>query len=211
VEGDACAQEQQMRGSDTMLNRRHTPARGARRARAFTLVEILTVVVILGICAAVILPAVSNRDDMRASSGARLVMADLIYAQNKAISGQKPIYVWFQPDNQLYAIYDVAPTAATTTAQAIDHPLKPPTFNGKYVTAFQVANSQTERISLGTANFAGTTCLRFDELGVPQSYNIAAATVTPLTGLTIGTVPVTCGKFTLTVQVEPYTGELTVQ
>ena len=57
--------------------------------RAFTLIEILTVVIILGISAAIIIPNVSNRDDMRAAGAARMVMADLIFAQNRAIATQK--------------------------------------------------------------------------------------------------------------------------
>jgi len=191
------------------LGRAGANSRGRRGA--FTLVEILTVVVILGICAAIIIPSVSNRDDLRVAAAARLVMADLIFAQNKAIADQKPYYVRVDLDNKRYSIHATAPTTTTTITDAIDHPLLPPTFNGKYVTAFGVARSQTETISLGTANFGGTSCLKFDELGVPYAYDAASAVSTQLTGLTVGTIGLTCGKFNLTVRVEPYTGELTVQ
>ena len=36
---------------------------------AFTLVEILTVVVILGIASAIIVPQISTRDDLKAAAG----------------------------------------------------------------------------------------------------------------------------------------------
>jgi prepilin-type N-terminal cleavage/methylation domain-containing protein len=209
-----------------MRNRRHTsPTRasraafsGARRAprarasarAAFTLVEILTVVIILGISAAIIIPSVGNRDDMRVASAARLLMADLIYAQNKAIATQTPYYVWFDTTNKRYSIHDTAPTATTTATDAIDHPLHPTTFSGKYVTAYGVVNSQLAAISMGTVDFAGKQILKFDELGVPWGYDVPTATPTQLTGASVGKVSLNCGSFTLTVTIEPYTGEMTV-
>src|SRR5215475_9916349 len=54
--------------------------------RGFTLVEILAVVVILGIASAIIIPQIGSRDDMKAAAAARVLIADLIYAQNLAIS-----------------------------------------------------------------------------------------------------------------------------
>jgi len=63
--------------------------------RAFTLVEILMVVVILAITSAIIIPQISSRDDLKVASAARVVMADLIWAQNRAISTQQKQYVFF--------------------------------------------------------------------------------------------------------------------
>jgi prepilin-type N-terminal cleavage/methylation domain-containing protein len=199
-----------MKGQSIMLHNLRQPRMDRARRFGFTLIEILTVVIILGISAAIIIPTVSNRDDLRASAAARVVMADMIYAQNKAIVSQTPCYVLFDTTNQLYGLYSSAPTMATTTANAIDHPLKPPTFNGKYVTAFGVSKSQMETISISNISFGGWTCLKFDELGVPYGYDITTATATQLTGSSIGTINVNCGKYSLTVSVEPYTGELTV-
>ena len=77
---------------------------------AFTLIEILIVVVILGIAAAVIVPQLGTRDDLRAAAAARTLMADLIYAQNRAVALQKTHYVIFNTSSGKYDVTDaVAP------------------------------------------------------------------------------------------------------
>ena len=51
----------------------------------FTLVELLVVVLILAILAAVVIPQAAGIGGTQAQSAARLVLADLEYAQNNAI------------------------------------------------------------------------------------------------------------------------------
>lgn len=54
--------------------------RAPGQRRAFTLIEILVVVVIIGIGAAVIVPNLGTRNDLMAQAATRVLMADLIYA-----------------------------------------------------------------------------------------------------------------------------------
>lgn len=46
--------------------------RNQHRPTAFTLAEILTVVVIIGIASAIVIPQISNRNDLRLASATRV-------------------------------------------------------------------------------------------------------------------------------------------
>src|SRR5688500_3499715 len=83
---------------------RHRMARGSKRRGGFTLAEILAVVVILGIASAIIIPQIGTRDDMRVKAAARTLVADLIYAQNLAISTGQVVYIRFDVAGNSYSL-----------------------------------------------------------------------------------------------------------
>lgn len=171
------------------------------RSRGFTLVEILCVVVILGIASAIIIPQLGSRDDLVVSSAARVVMADLIYAQNRAISTQRRQYVDFE--SQTYTLksreLDSDPLVAIT------HPVT----KGTYSITLNSTAAGMANVTVTSAAFGGFPVLGFDELGSPFSYDSSTNTSTPL--VASGTVVLTVGAASLTISVEPYTGEITVQ
>ena len=177
--------------------------------RGFTLVEILVVVVILGIASAIVLPQIGSRDDLNAATAARAVMADLIYAQNLAIAKQKSYYVRFY--GQCYSVCD------SNALVPIDHPLKPALNGGKYIVTFGDQATPTpagvtpglERVSLKGSNFAGQTVMGFDEMGQPFSFDTTTSTATTMSSA--GTIEIQSGNTTLTISVQPFTGEATVQ
>jgi prepilin-type N-terminal cleavage/methylation domain-containing protein len=173
--------------------------------RAFTLVEILVVVVILGIAAAVVVPQIGTQSDLRAAAAARLIMADLIYAQNRAIATQSKHYVVFNTTagSQSYRL------KMASGAALVDIP-QPITKETIYEVKFGQKATPMADISLGTVNIESFPTIGFDELGVPYSYNAATSTPTALSTSGGSTIQVKCGTFTLTISVEPYTGEIKV-
>jgi len=171
--------------------------------RAFTLIEILVMVSIMGLCAAVIIPQLGTRSDLLASSAARQVMSDLTYAQNQAITRQQPVYVVFTPaatasPGGSYSVMSGLPSTV------MNHPVN----KFPWVTTFGQSRGQFSNVRLDSASFDGSAAIMFDESGAPFMISPVGGASAPLN---TGSVSVSCGAFTLRVTVEPLTGALSVQ
>jgi prepilin-type N-terminal cleavage/methylation domain-containing protein len=174
------------------------------RNRAFTLVEILVVVLILGIAAAVIVPAMGSRDDLKAAAAARMIMADLIYAQNRAITTQQRHYVIFNTTTQQNFRISLSPTDGSS----IQHPVTKDPF---IMRVGQGGSAGLTEINLAQVSFEGKTTLAFDELGVPYFYDPGTNQTTATSTSAGSQIRVQCGTHVLAILIEPYTGEIKVQ
>lgn len=67
------------------------------RARAFTLVELVVVIVILGIMAAVVAPSVTQSAQSRQRSAAQMLARDVRYAQARAVATGRRAWVTINP------------------------------------------------------------------------------------------------------------------
>jgi type II secretory pathway pseudopilin PulG len=174
-------------------------ARPAFTYPAFTFVEVLAVVVILGIASALILPQVSQQNDQDTAAAARIVIADLLYAQNRAIATQTMHYVTFDTAHQQYSLY-----SSMSPPTVIQHPVNRNSYTMTFGQAGQ--NNISENVVLKSASFNGQPTIAFDETGVPYSYS--AGMTTSLSGS--GTIVLGAGGYSLTISVAQDTGEITV-
>jgi prepilin-type N-terminal cleavage/methylation domain-containing protein len=170
--------------------------------RAFTLIEVLTVVTILAIASAIIIPQMGSRDDLKAAAGARVIMADLIWAQNRAISTQQRQYVVFNGQSYTLKYWDSTTSSRLDSSNPITH--------NTYTTSFGTANTPLADVSIsGTPTFDGKAGLCFDETGTPYGFD---GTNEPATAMvSTGSIQVSCGAITLTISIEGYTGEASVK
>lgn len=130
---------------------------------AFTLIELLIVVVVLGILTLAALPSSDAAAQSEADAAARMIEADIAYARSLAVArpDQRVLLVVDEIDNS-YALKTKAPGAADATAITLDHPT-----NGKpYVVQFGENGSPAVRsVRLYADDLGGDSVLAFDPSG----------------------------------------------
>ncbi len=199
------------------------------RLHAFTLVEILIVVTILAIAATVAIPSISNGyDSIRVPSAARMVMSDLLYAQNCAITQQQRMFFYLLEDsgNRAYTIAyvegETQPVSGLTYANVKAEKdcdmtvngkavklLKQPAVQSRYFVCFgpkggegPLARTKLSSLKAGSSNI---TVFGFDSLGQPLK-----ADGTPCLDPIELTFTSLDGGITQKLIVTPITGEISV-
>jgi prepilin-type N-terminal cleavage/methylation domain-containing protein len=188
-------------------------ARGSlsRRSAGFTLVEILTVVVILGIASAVIIPQMGSRDDMRVEAAARTLISDLIYAQNMAIANGAHVYVRFDVAGNKYSVL----TNPSSIKAKFGDPAQHPITQTDYVQQFGASARGWEAVTIQAApmngidaSYQGEFTVGFDEIGSPYVF---CYDVNQKNELNDGSITLQAGAFTKVITISPATGEISVK
>src|SRR5690606_32299075 len=125
--------------------------------------------------------------------GARVVVADLIYAQNRAIATNVNQWVRFNVDNQQYVLTDAGETSP------IPHPVHKFDYR---VRLGQAGVGGAPDVTLVSADFGDSATLACDPLGQPMSV-AEDGTQTVLTS--VGVIELRSGTYALQVQVQPFT------
>ena len=155
--------------------------------RAYTLVEVLVVIVVLGIAGAIVVPQMLNAGQLGVQAAARMIIADMHYAQNDAVAKQQPRFVEFDPDADTYKLTDA-------DGNTID--LQWRIGAGQQ---YQVNFAQDNRfrgVEMESADFDGEPVLAFDMLGTPEAG---------------GKVVLKYNDQLYEIRVAPFTGRITVE
>lgn len=161
------------------------------RVRAYTLIEVLVTVTILGIAAALLVPSVGTTGVLRVQAAVRTVVADITAAQSDAIAFQEPRAIVFDLDNNGYTVVQVRNNVIDADAFSLSR---------VRFTTRDFGDAQLVSASLGNTD----NTLVFDEMGAPVT---APGTGTPLTS---GTIDLTGSSQRFQIGVEGFTGRVTV-
>jgi prepilin-type N-terminal cleavage/methylation domain-containing protein len=137
------------------------------RPSGYTLVEVLVVVVILGICSALVVPQLMAAGTLGIQAAARLVVADILFAQNEAIAAQDERWIEFDPAGNAYHLMYFNDDPTVGANEVLTQAWK----NGQaenYAIDFD-EDDRFEGITLESVKVgsADQTELRFDDLGSP--------------------------------------------
>ena len=149
---------------------------------AFTLIELIAVIVIIAVAATIVVPYATGTTSFQASSASRLIMSDLEYAQNQAITTQIPVSVTFSVSENSYTVSNASGT--------LIHPIS----KKAYMVDFDTTGG-FGKVSVSSVDFGGGSSITFDALGAPDND---------------GRVTVVAGQHTYTVTVSPVSGRVTV-
>jgi len=153
-----------------------------RSPSGFTLTELILVLAILAIMAALVIPLSVGTSDFQAVSAARMIAADLEYAQNTAITSQTPVTVTFDSSGESYSL--------SNESGLLIHPIS----KSAYTISF-LSREGFEKLDVVSSDFGGGSSVTFDELGAPDN---------------AGVVVLQAGAHTYRVEVAAATGRVTV-
>lgn len=162
------------------------------KCRAFTLIEIMIVVVIIAIAAMTAIPIMTSATSFQLRSAANMIAADLEYAKTIAISRGQIFSVVFDQATESYRIED-------QDGAVIAHPVKK---GFDYVVDFK-NDSRLSKVDIEDVDCDTTSVVKFDYLGSPKNGNNDP--------LNSGVISLRAGQMTTTINIEPVTGFISIQ
>ena len=170
-------------------------SRRSSHGAAFTLVELLIVIMILAIAAAIVVPNLGTAADSQVVSAARVLESDLGLAHSLAMTTQQTHSVVFSPDLQSYKVVENYSGGAYATAVAVEHPVRA----GARMETTLKKLSGMGAVVVADVSFGGATYVTFvtfNSLGEASS---------------AGSITLQAGGTQMVISVESLTGAVTVQ
>lgn len=159
----------------------------------YTLIEVLVTVTIMGLAAAVIVPNMLQGGTLGVQAGARIIISDLLFAQNEAMAQQSTRRIVFDADNNSYRVekYDSGATAWVLEF----NPSKGTSNNQQNYEVDFEEDGRFKGIEIVSADFNGDSTVEFDDLGNPSSG---------------GSIEIRFEEHRFEIKVAPFTGRVTV-
>jgi Tfp pilus assembly protein FimT len=164
---------------------------GRATSAAFTIVEILIVVLVMAIAAAIIIPSIGTAADSQVISAARVLQSDVEVARSLAVTTQQPHSIVFSPDRRSYKVVANYGGGAYAAATAVAHPVNPTQL---FEVSLADLNGMTA-VTVFAVDFGGQQYATFQSLGDP---------VSP------GNITLRAGECEIVISVEGLTGIVTV-
>ena len=128
----------------------------------YTLIEVLVVVTILGIAAAVVTPNLSQAGVFRIQAAVRTLVSDISFAQMDALGYQEQRAIVFDIDANEYILVEVQDSTVDPENNAIYDINRP---DQRYVVSLD--REEFGGTTIESAEFDGDNVLIFDEIGGP--------------------------------------------
>ncbi len=167
----------------------------------FSLIELVTVMVIVGILAGAAVVTLSSTSDNRATMAAKQLVRDLTFARQRAVATGTPSWIDFDPapGAETWTVKAEDPVSVATGYLDATSPLTDPATGQDFVQTLGVGSFVG--VDLATANFDTYAIPGFDWMGQPWTYDGA----TELALVADGTITISGGH---TVTVEAGTGHV---
>lgn len=160
-----------------------------KHSTAFTLFEMICVIIVAAIVAGVALTMTGDSDSTAAMAGAQIVLQDLEFAQSEAICRRSPITVEFNVGAGTYTLSDGA------------GPITNPITKQDYVINL-AQESGSGGVNLSGANFGGSSSVSFNSTGEP----VIPGTDTPISSE--NSITVSCGDASHSITITPVIGKI---
>lgn len=158
--------------------------------RAFTLIEILVVLVVLAIAAAVVIPKIGTAGDAQSVGAARVLQADLDMTRSLAVTSQTPHTLVFNADRTAYKVVANYVGGLYSLLTAVPHPVKAKKTFEVRLAGLNGMGKVRVTAAFGTAGF-----VTFSSQGDPSA---------------AGTVTLQAGETEMQIQVQALTGRVSV-
>ena len=151
-----------------------TPSQQPRHA--YTLIELLIVIIMMGIGGALVIPTIDGAEVLRSQAAVRTLVSDIMYAQSDAIASQEPRAIVFDKDTNSYTLVAVPGALIDVDNNTLYDPFSR---GNDYVVTFQGGQFGSANIWEVEFDTDDDQILIFDEFGAPVR---APGSVEPTTG-----------------------------